>query len=119
VDVEVPDDERELLIRGLAQWGGPARPTDVVARAIGFAGRDGLLREAERMRTALRERRPLAAEDWRRALAAVELVFASDVHGAGLDWQVVTGWTDEETIGVLRRLQRTLLERLQSVRPDA
>jgi hypothetical protein len=119
VAVELPEDQRELLIQGLAQWGGPARPTDAGVRAIGFADRDALLREGAQIRAALAAREPLTAADWRRALAAAELVFASDVHGAGVDWEAVTGWTDAETIHVLRKVQRTLAAALASVGPAA
>jgi 3-keto-L-gulonate-6-phosphate decarboxylase len=36
-------------------------------------------------------------------------VFASDFFGAGVDWATVTGLSDEETISILRRLQRKLV----------
>ncbi len=39
---------------------------------------------------------------------STEVVFASDVVGSGLDWPITTGITDEETIRLLRGLQRKL-----------
>jgi hypothetical protein len=48
----------------------------------------------------------LTEEDWRRTLLATEIVFISDVVGAGTDWEVTTGLSDEETIKVLRAIQR-------------
>lgn len=36
VKVDLTEEECALLVRGLEEWGGPARPTDAVARAMGF-----------------------------------------------------------------------------------
>jgi hypothetical protein len=51
------------------------------------------------------EGQPLSRADWRRALLATEIVFASDVVGSGLDWSITTGLADEDTIGLLRAMQ--------------
>jgi hypothetical protein len=47
-------------------------------------------------------------------LVATEIVFASDVFGAGVEWSTVTGSTDAETIAVLRQLQRKLVTEYRS-----
>ncbi|WP_162483735.1 hypothetical protein [Amycolatopsis sp. MJM2582] len=31
-----------------------------------------------------------------------------EVFGSGLDWSITTGFSDEQTIKILRRLQRTI-----------
>src|SRR6267378_3449538 len=36
VAVDLDERERELLSAGLAEWGGPARPTNALAVALGF-----------------------------------------------------------------------------------
>ena len=108
VSVELPEDQRTLLIYGLTQWGGPTRPTDALARAMGFANTEAIHCEGRRIRTALREHRSLTKRDWARALVATEIVFASSFFGAAGDWEAVTPWTDERTLRVLRGLQRTL-----------
>lgn len=51
----------------------------------------------------------MSRTDWTRALLASEIVFASDVVGAGVEWPTVTGWSDVETIELLRELQRKLM----------
>jgi hypothetical protein len=51
---------------------------------------------------------PLTPADWRRALLATELAFASDVLGSGVEWSTTTGWRDDETIRCLRNIQRKL-----------
>lgn len=38
-----------------------------------------------------------------------EVVFASDVVGAGVEWEIVTRFSDEGTIQALRRIQRKLV----------
>ncbi len=52
---------------------------------------------------------PLSRTDWTRTLLATEIVFIDNVVGAGWDWSPVTGFSDTETLQVLRRLQRKLV----------
>ncbi len=107
VAVDLPDQQRDLMIEGLSQWGGPTRPTDTIAVAMGFANAEAIKSEGERLRAALRERREMSMRDWARALVATEIVFASSYYGAGGDWNSVAGWSDEHTLRVLRSLQST------------
>lgn len=103
------DDERELLWRGLLEWGGPASPTKAMAVAMGFRDVIDLLKEGSRIRADISDGRPLTYADWRRALLATEIVFASDVVGSGVDWSTTTGLQDEETIRMLRSIQRKMV----------
>lgn len=50
----------------------------------------------------------LTRSQWRKALLALEIVFSSDVIGSGCDWSITTGISDEETIKLLRVVQRKL-----------
>jgi len=109
VELELTADERDLLREGLLQWGGPTRPTDLIAQAIGFSGVDSLHAEGARIREALRNEEPLTKHDWQRALIALEIVWSSSFYGAGDDWEVVAGgWDDDRTLRTLRELQRKL-----------
>lgn len=54
VPVELTKRERDLLARGLLEWGGPARPSDAVARVIGFNDVETLHREGDRIRRILK-----------------------------------------------------------------
>ncbi|SEJ76975.1 hypothetical protein SAMN04487917_1136 [Arthrobacter sp. yr096] len=108
IQFDLSDEERLLLWRGFLEWGGPARPTDAMAVAIGFSDVDDLLLEGDRIGEDIRMGRPLSKADWRRALLATEIVFASNVMGAGLDWSITTGFQDDETIWMLRSLQRRM-----------
>jgi hypothetical protein len=106
-DVELPlsDDERTLLRQGLSQLGGPSRPTDELARVIGFDDRETMHADKRRIMDLLRAGQPLTKLDWQRALIATEIVWAGNFYGAAHDWEAVTGWTDERTLQVLRELQ--------------
>jgi hypothetical protein len=110
-DLVAPDltsDERELLWQGLHQWGGPTRPTDAVARVIGFENVDAMHGEGQRIREAIRAGDPLSRHDWRRALVATEIAVASEYYGAGSDWEIVTAFDDGRSLSLLRGVQRRL-----------
>jgi len=109
VAVQLSDDERALLVRGLGEWGGGTRPTDALARAMGSENVAGLLADTKRVAAQLEADEPLTAADWARALIATEIAFASDYYGSGWDWSVIAGFDDEETIRRLRQVQRKLI----------
>jgi hypothetical protein len=112
--------EQDLLVQGLAQWGGPASPTDELARAIGFRSSQDLWQgQGRELRDAVRLGQSLTARDWRRTLLATEIVFASDVVGAGTDWPITTGLSDQETITALRAIQKKIGRALHRARPTA
>ncbi|WP_459545822.1 hypothetical protein [Nocardia sp. X0981] len=108
VAIELSEDEREVLRHGLGEWGGPAHCTEALAAAMDFRSVQDLYEQARRLRSALKSNEPLSARDWRRTLVATEFAFASDIFGSGPDWSITTGLPDEETVRILRRLQRKL-----------
>src|SRR5690349_6060085 len=78
--------------------GGPAHATDELAVALGFRDVDDLDAEAERLAAVLKSGGQLSPLDATRALAAAEVVFVSDVFGAGVDWETVTSGSDVDTL---------------------
>ena len=108
LDIPLTEEERTVLRAGLIEWGGPARCTEEMASALGFASVSDLHEKTHVMASAVATGSPLTQVDWVRALLATEVVFASDVIGSGLDWSITTGLTDEETIRHLRGLQRKI-----------
>jgi hypothetical protein len=108
VGADLTDDERALLASGLCEWGGPATPTDDIAILIGFESVQTLYAEGRSIARDIRSGEPLTPANWRRALLATELVFGSDLIGSGADWSATTGFTDEESIRLLRNVQRKL-----------
>lgn len=109
VPVELTKRERDLLARGLLVWGGPARPSDAIARVIGFNDVETLHREGDRIRRILKGSEALTKRDLQAALIATEIVWSSNFYGAAFDWELDTGWDDVTTLSVLRGLQRKLL----------
>ena len=103
-------EEKDVLVAGLGQWGGPARMTDEVAKVIGFESTRAFYSDVQRIRRDV-EHGDLSPTDARRALMATEFVFVSDVIGAGVEWETVTGMPDDETLRLLRGLQRKLIQR--------
>lgn len=108
VMVDLTEAERHLLARGLKEWGGPAHSTEALAVAMGFEGVEDLYAQAGPLYASIRAEAPLSRRDWRRVLIATEVVFASDIFGSGCDWSTTTGLSDEETILLLRAVQRKL-----------
>ena len=108
VPVSLNDTERGFLRAALLDWGGPAGPTDALAVALGFTSADSLADEAWGLWERIEAGEALATDDWRRVLLAAEIVFASDVVGSGLDWEITSDFSDEESIALLRGLQRKL-----------
>lgn len=102
--------EKRVLLAGLDQWGGPARPTNELAVALGCTDTDDLMQHCERLGAALTANSPLSALDWTRIVASAEISFASDVFGAGYEWSTCTGLSDVATIAALRSLQGKLVK---------
>jgi hypothetical protein len=100
------DDEIRFLTAALSQWGGPARCTDEVARVIGVNTAVEFGEKRQLLHDALSEGRAMSASDWRSVVVAAEIVFVSDELGAGVEWSTTTGLSDEETIHLLRSIQR-------------
>jgi len=110
VHFELDRDERFLLSQGLGQWGGPAGCTEELAVAMGFASVLDLLSEGKRIAHLIDSGAPMTQLDWTRALVCTEIVFASDVFGAGVEWEIVTPLDDETSLRTLRGIQRKIVQ---------
>ncbi len=99
--------QRQVMRAGLLEWGGPSNCTSAMARAMGFKSVETLFEQSDRLRERLRHSEPLSEADWARSLLATEICFASSL-GSRDDWQVTTGFSDVDTIELLRELQRRL-----------
>jgi phosphoglycolate phosphatase len=108
IEVELNHDERALLRWGLRDWGGPASPSEALARVIGFDSIADLHAEGKRIADLIWTGQPLIARDWTRALLATEFVWASEVYGSGLDSIFTFGYSDAEVVALLRSVQRKL-----------
>ena len=109
LDVSLTDDEKYVLTAALLEWGGSARrPTLELVNVMGFETVSIFDTERKRLADAIDRGEPMTRFNWRRALVATEICFASNVLGSGLDWSIVRRLSDEQTIGILRSLQRKL-----------
>lgn len=106
--IELDEGERFLLRCGLNEWGGPSQCTEEMAHAMGFDSVAALFRESDRLIPAIESGQPLSALDWCRAVLATEIVFASNLMGSGHDWMFTTGLSDEESLNLLRKVQRKM-----------
>ena len=103
---DLDDVERRLLRGGVVEWGGPARCTEEMAVAMGFASVQDLFDSTRRLAGAIAAGSALSAADWLRVLLATEVVFASNTIGSGHDWTSTTGLSDAESLLALRSVQR-------------
>jgi hypothetical protein len=107
VRIELTELEQSVLVNGLHEWGGPARGTDALAVAMGFADLKDLFERTPALVGGIRAG-SMTADDWCRVVLATEVVFASDVVGSGTDWETTTGLSDRDTLAALRAIQRKL-----------
>jgi hypothetical protein len=115
LDVPLTEPERRLLCEGLNQWGGPARCTDELAGAMGFVDREDLFERGARLQEAVANGAALSRLDWFRVLAATEICFSSNLFGAGRDWRIVSGLSDEESLPLLRSVQTKLTREVRGL----
>lgn len=109
IDVALDDRERSFLRSALNEWRGPARCTEELAVAMGFRDLDDFDdRIEDELLPALRRHDALTRLDWLRVLLASEIAFGSVVLGVALDWPATVGLSDEESLRILRGLQRKI-----------
>ncbi|MEU5874927.1 hypothetical protein AB0A73_25615 [Glycomyces sp. NPDC047369] len=102
-------DEREFFARALGESSGPAHVTDALAVFVGFADAADMVKRCNDIAGRVRRDGRIDAADLRRSQLACEILFSSDIHGSGLDWEATTGLSDAEAIGLLRRVQVKML----------
>jgi hypothetical protein len=105
-DLGLTGDECALIADGLAQWGGPASAAYESAVLASYPSSDAMRAGIEALRCALEDR--LSRRDWKRVLILTELIFSSDVFGAGVEWEMVTGRDEIADFRLLREVQRKL-----------
>ncbi|PJE05410.1 MAG: hypothetical protein CK429_20245 [Mycobacterium sp.] len=106
VSIELTDREREFIQQALRQWDGSASDAPFPFQILGLSRWEEFGELAVRLDRALQKHEALTDLDWARVLFLTEICWASDLVGAGLDFATVTGFSDTEALGLLRRLQR-------------
>ncbi|GAA2590883.1 hypothetical protein GCM10010435_81980 [Winogradskya consettensis] len=97
--------ERELLRAGVTEWERSEGDRDETARLLGYGDRPEMQSDVVRLAGLPASDRPVSRRDFRRLLLATELAFASETLGWARDWEADTGYTDHDTVTVLRGLQ--------------
>jgi hypothetical protein len=100
--------EHAVLLGALAVWGGPALPTDALARAMGWVDTEDFETDGTRLSLDLQKMQPLSDLDWARALVAAEFALVSSVYGTAGDWEVITSISRSEAFATLPLLQKKL-----------
>ena len=100
--------ERELLRLGVLEWERQEGEMEVVASLLEFDDRAALRSDVPRLAGLIAAGGPMSRRDCRRLLLATELAFASETLGWSRDWSADTGFTDRDTITLLRGIQEKL-----------
>lgn len=106
--IELTEDEQHLLVWGLQVWQGASHPSLAMRYALGFEDYTDIFPwTSEKVRT-IGPLVELTRADWTQLMLLVELGFVSDNMGAGLKWIAISGIPDDQTMRLLRSVQRKL-----------
>ena len=86
VPIDLTDEERELMVLALNEYGGPAKHAyQLLCSVVGQSTKSEWTHLRHQLMEAIENKEPLSDLDWARALFLTEVSFASDLAGAGLD----------------------------------
>ncbi|MGO9506950.1 MAG: hypothetical protein ACLPXZ_06240 [Mycobacterium sp.] len=106
VAIDLTDEERQLMLQGLNEYGGPVQrgvPL-LLAPLLGLSTIDEFWTLTERLMEGIEAKESLSDLDWARALFLTEICWASNVIGAGVDF--ATSFRDEAAAPLVRSIQR-------------
>jgi hypothetical protein len=108
VAVDLTDDERNFILQALDEWRSSASGKPFPFQVLGLSTWEQFGELIVRLEHAVAGAESLTDLDWARVLFLTEITFASSLIGAGLDFAIVTAFSDAEALGLLRRLQRKI-----------
>jgi hypothetical protein len=106
--VDLSDDERAFIWQAMYQWQFSASRQPFPYQVLGLATWQEFAELTHRLAHAVTDREPLTGLDWMRVLYLTECSWASDVVGSGLDFSIVTEFSDIDGLSLLRRLQHKI-----------
>jgi hypothetical protein len=106
--VDLSDDERTFIWQAMYQWQFSASRQPFPYQVLGLATWQEFAELTHRLAQAVTDQEPLTGLDWMRVLYLTECSWASDVVGSGLDFSIVTEFSDIDGLSLLRRLQRKI-----------
>ncbi len=108
VAVDLTEDEREFIRQTLDQWGWSASNKPFPFQLLGLSSWQEFGQLVVRLSHAISTGDPLTDLDWARVLFLTEITWASSLVGSGLDFAIVTKFSDVQAVGLLRGLQRKI-----------
>jgi hypothetical protein len=106
--VDLSDDERNFIWQAMYQWQFSASRQPFPYQVLGLSTWQEFAELTHRLAHAVTDQEPLTGLDWMRVLYLTECSWASDVVGAGLDFSIVTEFSDIDGLSLLRCLQRKI-----------
>lgn len=120
IAVDLTEREREFIQQALQQWGWSASGKPFPFQVLGLSTWEEFGELTFRLQIAVAEGEPLTDLDWARVLFLTEITWASSLVGSGLDFAIVTRFSDAEAVVLLRGLQRKIgrYDRAKLLFPD-
>jgi hypothetical protein len=106
--VDLSEDERKFIWEAMYQWQFSASRKPFPYQVLGLSSWEEFAELTYRLAHAVTDQEPLTGLDWMRVLYLTECSWASDVVGSGLDFSIVTEFSDIDGLSLLRRLQRKI-----------
>lgn len=104
VAIDLTEDERMLLVHGLNEYYGAAKEgVPLLSPLMGFSTPEEFWNLVERLKEAVKFKKPMSDLDWARTLFLTEICWASELVGAGQDF--ATNVRDEQAVPLTRSLQ--------------
>jgi hypothetical protein len=118
--VELSEDERRFIWQAMHQWQWSASDAPFPYQVLGLSSWREFVELTHRLAHAVTDREPLTDLDWTRVLYLTESSWASNLVGSGLDFSIVTEFSDIDCLSMLRRLQRKIgrVARAEVLFPD-
>jgi hypothetical protein len=108
VGVDLSETEREFIAQVLQQWGWSASDSQFPFQILGMSTWEEFGELTYRLQRAVENHEPLTDLDWARVMFLTEITWASSLVGSGLDFAIVTRFSDIEAVALLRGLQRKI-----------
>ena len=103
-------EQKRFLATALSMWGGIAVGRPLPIEALGYTDKPHFDADVARLRDQLSHNKPdLSTLDWSRIQFLAEISWASDMFGAGVEFELVSPFTDPEALVLLRSVQRALV----------
>ena len=106
--VDLSGDERRFVWQAMYQWQFSASDAPFPYQVLGLSSWREFCELTHRLAHAVTDREPLGELDWMRVLYLTECSWASNIVGSGLDFSIVTEFSDIDCLSMLRHVQRKI-----------